>query len=249
MIHFDFSMHPDLQHLIRLQELDLAIDRLRRRIADIPSAQQALDARLAGHTAHVDEAKQKVAENQAARREIDKHLAELNTRLSKFKNQLMEVKTNKEYQAMQKEMGHAQDEIGSHETRMLERMEEGDGLATALKAAEAALKAEQGVIAAERAKLDAERGTDEKELEALVAERTSVAGQVSRDAMTIYDRVAHGRKGQAVAEARDGLCVVCHVRLRPQVFNEVRRNDQLIQCDSCTRILYYVPVAAPAPQS
>jgi hypothetical protein len=53
-----------------------------------------------------------------------------------------------------------------------------------------------------------------------------------------------------VAEARDGLCTVCHVRLRPQVFNEVRRNDALHQCDSCTRILYYVPSSAPgnAPQ-
>jgi uncharacterized protein len=56
--------------------------------------------------------------------------------------------------------------------------------------------------------------------------------------------VAHGRKGIAVAEARDGLCSVCHVRLRPQIYNEVRRNESLHQCESCTRILYY---AAPSP--
>jgi predicted nucleic acid-binding Zn-ribbon protein len=52
-----------------------------------------------------------------------------------------------------------------------------------------------------------------------------------------------------MAEAREGLCVDCHVRLRPQVFNEVRRNDQLIQCESCTRILYFVPAPTPATQS
>ena len=243
-------MHPDLQHLIHLQELDLAIDRFRKRIDEIPSAQQALDARLAVHTASVESIKQRVAANQAARREIDKHLAELNTRLSKFKNQLMEVKTNKEYQAMQKEMGHAQDEISTYETRMLEQMEETDGLTAELKAAEASLKSEQGVIAAERAKLDAERTTDQKELDRLLAERTTVVAQVSPEAMKLFDRISHGRKGVAVAEARDGLCVVCHVRLRPQIFNEVRRNDQLLQCDSCTRILYYVPVpTAPAAQS
>jgi predicted nucleic acid-binding Zn-ribbon protein len=78
-------MHPDLQHLIQLQELDLAIDRFRKRIDEIPAAQQALDARLAVHTASVDAVKQRVAANQAARREIDKQLAEMNTRLSKFK--------------------------------------------------------------------------------------------------------------------------------------------------------------------
>src|SRR5688572_15948537 len=155
-------MHPDLQHLIHLQELDLTIDRLRKRIDQIPSAQQALDTRLAAHTSKVDVAKERVAGNQGARREIDKQLAEMNARLSKFKNQLMEVKTNKEYQAMQKEMGHAQEEIGTHETRMLERMEEGDGLAAELKSAEAALKTEQATVTTERGKLDTERTTDQK---------------------------------------------------------------------------------------
>jgi len=128
-------------------------------------------------------------------------------------------------------------------------MEETDGLTAELKAAEAALKAAQAQIASERKMLDAERATDQQELERFVSERDQVVAQISPEALKIFERVSHGRKGIAVAEARDGLCVVCHVRLRPQVFNEVRRNDQLIQCDSCTRILYHVPAApAPVPQ-
>ena len=70
-----------------------------------------------------------------------------------------------------------------------------------------------------------------------------MAAQVEPEALPIFERIAHGRKGLAMAEAREGLCTVCHVRLRPQIFNEVRRNDGIIQCDSCTRILYFVPVA------
>ncbi len=53
----------------------------------------------------------------------------------------------------------------------------------------------------------------------------------------------------AVAEARDGICTICHVRLRPQVFNPVRRNDEILQCDNCNRILYFVPVPAAAAQT
>ena len=68
--------------------------------------------------------------------------------------------------------------------------------------------------------------------------------QISAETMTIFVRVAHGRKGVAVAEAKDGICVVCHVRLRPQVFNTVRRNEQILQCDHCNRILYFVPPPA-----
>jgi predicted nucleic acid-binding Zn-ribbon protein len=212
-------LHPDLQRLIHLQELDSAAERQRRRVADIPALQAALDARLAERTAAVESVKARIAACQAARREIEKDLAAVQGRLSKYKNQLMEVKTNKEYQAMQKEMSVAEQDIGNHETRMLERMEEADVLAVELKAAEAALKSEQAEIARDRQALDAERTSTAADLQRTSEERTAVAAQVSREALAIFDRVAHGRKGQAMAEARVGLCTVCHVRLRPQVFN------------------------------
>jgi len=243
---FHFFVNTDLQRLIELQELDNTAERLRKRIDEIPAEQQALDARLAQRAAAVDAVKQQLAANQTSRREIEKELAAVQTLLSKFKNQLMEVKTNKEYQAMQKEMAHADEEVSAHETRMLERMVEADGLAVELRAAEAALKAEQAVVDGERARLDTERAADQRQLETTQGERARVASQISSDAMRVFERIAGTRKGLAMAEARDGLCSVCHVRLRPQVFNDVRRNDQLIQCESCSRILYYVPVPTPA---
>jgi hypothetical protein len=159
----------------------------------------------------------------------------------------MEVKTNKEYQAMQKEMSVAEQEISDQETRMLERMEESDALAAELKTAEAALKSEQAEIARDRQALEAERESAATELQRITDERGTVAAQVGREALAVFDRVAHGRKGQAMAEARDGLCTVCHVRLRPQVFNQARRNETIIQCESCQRILYFVPAPAPSP--
>ena len=240
-------MNPDLQHLIHLQELDLRAERDRRRVADIPAAQAALEARVADRTAALDAVKARIAASQAARREIEKDLAAVQGRLSKFKNQLMEVKTNKEYQAMQKEISVAEEEVSNQETRLLERMEEADALAAELKAAEAALKAEQALVAGERNTLDAERHVVTRDLEQTLAERTSLVAQLSNDVLRIYERVAHGRKGVALAEAKDGLCSACHVRLRPQIYNEVRRNDSIIQCDSCTRILYFVP--APGVQA
>jgi predicted nucleic acid-binding Zn-ribbon protein len=242
------ALHPDLQHLIHLQELDLAAERYRRRIADIPELQAGLDARLAVKTAVLEAVKARIAASQAARRDIERDLAAVQARLSKFKNQLMEVKTNKEYQAMQKEMSVAEHEISDQETRLLERMEEADALALELKGAEAGLKTEQAEVARERQALEQEKSGAGTALERTMAERTQVAAQVSRDALAVFERVAHGRKGIAVAEARDGLCTVCHVRLRPQVFNDVRRNDAVIQCESCTRILYFVP-AQPVTQS
>src|SRR5580765_1162275 len=127
-----FLMHPDLQHLIQLQELDLAAERARRRIAELPAAQQALEARVADKSQALTGVKERIAAGQTARREVEKELAGVQGRLSKYKGQLMEVKTNKEYQAMQKEIGVAEQEVRSHEDRVLERMEEAESLAAEL---------------------------------------------------------------------------------------------------------------------
>jgi predicted nucleic acid-binding Zn-ribbon protein len=129
-------------------------------------------------------------------------------------------------------------------------MEYAETFAGDLQAAEAALKAEQTEVAREQKALDAERSGLEAEIARVTAARSGVVAKLSRETLMLFERVAHGRRGIAVAEARDGLCTVCHVRLRPQMFNEVRRNDGLHQCDSCTRILYYVGPAPPgsAPQ-
>jgi uncharacterized protein len=242
-------LHPDLESLIHLQELDLAAERQRRRLADIPVLQAALDTQLAERTDAVESVKARIAICQAGRRDVERDLAAVQARLSKFKNQLMEVKTNKEYQAMQKEMAVAEQEISDLETRLLERMEEADGLAVELKTTEEALSAARAEIDRARQALDAEREQVAREVERSAGERAHVAAVVSQEALAIFDRIARGRKGVAMAEARDGLCTVCHVRLRPQVFNDARRNDAILQCESCSRILYFVPApSAASPQ-
>jgi uncharacterized protein len=234
-------MHPDLEHLIQLQDLDLAVDRARRRIAELPAAQGTLEARLAARSGSVADVKERIAAAQTSRRDIEKELAAVQGRLSKYKGQLLELKTNKEYQAMQKEMTVAERDVRSHEDKLLEHMEHAEAFAAELKAAEAALKTEQGEVSRAQQALDAERAELERELQRVIAARAELVTRLPREALMLFERVAHGRKGIAVAEARDGLCTLCHVRLRPQKFNEVRRNDGLHQCDSCTRILYYVP--------
>jgi hypothetical protein len=240
-------LNSDLQHLIQLQDLDMTAERLRRRIGELPAAQEALDRRVADRQAAVAAVKERIVGNRAARQEIEKDLAAVQTRLSKYKDQLMAVKTNKEYQAMQTEIGVAEQNVRAQEDRLLERMVETDTLSAELKAAEAALKAEQADVASEKEKLEQECTAMEQELQRTTAERKSVSSQLSPAALALFDHVSKHRKGVALSEARDGHCTQCHVRLRPQVFNEVRRNDGLIQCESCSRILYFAATTTPTP--
>jgi uncharacterized protein len=240
-------VNPDIQHLIRLQQLDSEIESSRRRIAEIPAVQGALAARLEQATSAVAAVKERLSISQQERKKIEADVAAIQTRLSKYKGQLLELKTNKEYQTMQHEIAVAEEAIRSHEDRVLERMEEAENLARELKAAEAELKAQQAAIATDRASLDAEAATLQRTANETAATRATVAGQLSSEALRLFEHVSKQRKGMAVAEARDGSCSVCHVRMRPQMYNEVRRGENLIQCESCLRILYATPAPTPQP--
>ena len=150
-------MLPDLKFLIRLQELDSAAERLRRRMADLPAAQAALETRLANLTAAVAGVKERIAASQTSRRDTEKDLAAVQARLSKYKDQLMEVKTNKEYHAMQTEITAAETLVRREEDRLLERMEEAELFAAELKAAEAALKSGQSELKGSLQQMETDR--------------------------------------------------------------------------------------------
>jgi len=237
-------MNADLQRLIDLQRIDSLTHDGQRRIASESDVQRQLDARLEQARQHVASAKDQLAQNLTARREIEKEVAVHQTRLSKFRDQLMAVKTNVEYQAMQKEIAYAQTEVKALEDRILERMLEADELGASVKGAEADFASAQKAVEADRKALASEMAALTTRLEELGAERRLLVAAVDPAVLATFERLADRRQGVAVAEARDGVCTICHVRLRPQVFNTVRRNEAIIQCDSCNRILYFV--SAPA---
>jgi predicted nucleic acid-binding Zn-ribbon protein len=234
-------MHADLERLISLQRIDSSIHDAEHRLADEPARLTALDHRLEEARQQVSVAKERIAQNTAARREIEKDVALHQGRLSKFREQAMNVKTNQEYHAIQHEISFAQNEIKTHEDRMLERMMEADDLTAALKAAETALAGTQKEVDAERRAITTEHEVLGARVEALKGDRAGVIGSLAPDALSMFEMVSRRRNGVAMAEAKDGICTICHVRLRPQVFNTVRRNEALLQCDSCQRILYFVP--------
>ena len=242
-------MSPDLERLIRLQQLDLDAETRRKTLAELPAALQALDERINTRQLALDGAKARRDENQAARRALDKDLAVVQGRLTKFKDQLMEVKTNKEYLAMQHEISMAQDGVRNFEDKILEVMMAADDLDGEIKAAEKALAEEKTKVNEERATRQQTAGKMEGEIAELSKARAKVVSEMSREAVALFEHVSRARKGHAVAEARDGHCTACHVRLRPQSFNDVRRGDKLVQCESCTRILFIVPPKPASPEA
>jgi predicted nucleic acid-binding Zn-ribbon protein len=237
---------PTLASLIALQQIDSAVDSARRRLADLPAAEQAIDATTGQATAAVEHAKAALAENQTSRRALEKDVAGVDTRLARFDDHKAAVKTNHEYTALLHEITTAKTEKEGIEDRILVLMESADALTRDLKAAEASVA--QARKDGERAKaaLVAERASLQADVTRLLEERPTRTAGIDARALATYDQLLKNRRGQAVAEMKGGHCTACHVRLRPTVDQQVRRNDSLVQCDSCQRILFFVPPAAAA---
>lgn len=241
-------MSPELERLINLQQLESAIADARAHIAAHPQRLADADAKLAEADRVVQDATQRLKDSQEAKRAAEKDAAVFDGRLTKFKDQLSAVKTNREYQAMQHEIETAKRERDAAEDKVLERMEQIEALTAEVKQAEAARAAQKKTVDAEKAALAAELAADERTLAEKTAARGALVASVEPRLMSLFQQVAKVRKGVALSMAtRDGLCSVCHVRMRPQVFQQVRQNDSVVQCDSCQRILYWVPPPAPTP--
>jgi predicted nucleic acid-binding Zn-ribbon protein len=234
-------MNADLERLIALQKLDTATHDAERRLAEEPERLKALEAQLETASHQVATTRERLTENQNARRAIEKDVAVQQGRLSKFREQAMAVKTNQEYHAVQHEMAFAQAEIKTLEDKILELMVDADDLTAAVKRAETSLTTNQKTVEADKKALIVEQAELKQQLEHLHAERATLVVALDPKALALFELVSRRRNGIAVAEARDGICTICHVRLRPQVFNTILRNEDILQCDTCQRILYFVP--------
>jgi predicted nucleic acid-binding Zn-ribbon protein len=177
---------------------------------------------------------------------IDKDLAAVQQRQGKYKDQLMQVKTNDEFRAMQHQIDAAAAEVGVQEEKILINMMEADEINAAIKKAEAALKAAQAKVGTERGAIEQDVKVQQGVVTECAASREAlIAGLNDRGLVDTFARIAKVR-GTAVARAEGERCTVCQVRLRPVVFVSVLKNDSIVQCESCNRILYFIPPAAPA---
>jgi predicted nucleic acid-binding Zn-ribbon protein len=242
-------MHPSLEDLIRLQQLETDATDRRRRLSELPGRIAVADAGVGAARAARDAAVALVAANTAERRAADRELGVVQSRLTKFKDQLMEVKTNKEYTAMQHEIATAEAGVQTFEDQILTLMMQADELTAAVKAADATLAGEEAKTKKVAVEVEAERSRLDGELTALVGTRAEVEGKLPADLVRLFVDTATKRRGIAVSEIRDGHCAACQVRLRPQLIMEIRKGDRIAQCESCARILFVAPTPAPVTEA
>jgi uncharacterized protein len=248
-------VNEGLRQLVRLQEVMVAGEALAERIAAIPAEVARLEKALLAAQEESEKARAGLQEMQKDRRRLEGELMAIEAKISKYQTQLLDVKTNKEYQAMLHEIETCRAERAAHDERILLEMEETEKRAAAQRAMEDRLKERRRATEEGKKRLDDQAEALRREKADLEAEGRRLAATVPPDYLDPFMKVARQRKGLALVAVREELCGGCHVRVMPKLIQMVRRATGLIACDSCKRFLY-VPddlnpgtAAAPSVES
>jgi len=234
-------MHTDLGIVRELQDLDRRIAELTREINYLPKHIAEIESKLQSHRRQVEADRAALTANMKERKSLEDDVKVQEEKVARLRDQMSEAKTNEQYRAFQHEIDFGQNEIRKIEDRILDRMGEAEALEKHLKLAEAALK--QETVEVEKEKKAAEQRTevDRVELAEAQARRAAAAQVLTPQTLTLYERIGKQRGGLAVSEARDGRCTTCNVILRLHFYHQVRSNDEVLTCEACGRILFYLP--------
>ncbi len=244
-------MHPAIPHLIELQRIDHQIAVLRAELEGFPKRIREAETKLGSARADVASAKEVHAQVVAERKKFEFDAQQWKDRARKYRDQSGAVKTNEAYKALQHEIANAEAEVAKADDRQLEVMMAAEEVERRVKIAESRLKEAEQAVAAERKEIQAQGAEKKKQLEAATAEREKIIAPVPEDLRELYARIAKRHNGTAMAEARDGQCRGCGMRVLPHILQELRTetNEEVFRCESCGLLLYTlepIPVANPA---
>ena len=232
-------MAPDIELAINLQRLDNRILELKRDIAALPKHIQETEKALLSHQRRLEADEAALSANLKERRQLEAEVKVHEEKISKLKNQMLGAKTNEQYRAFLHEISFGEEAIRKAEDRILDLMGESEPLEENVKRAKAALKLEQAAVEREKEAARQRAAADEAELATRRAERQQVAAALSPALLASYERIRKRYGGGVVADGSSGKCSACNIALRPQYFQDLKKGEELLPCESCKRLLFY----------
>lgn len=240
-------MNEQLQFLVELQKLDTVILSTRMRIDGIPAAISSHEGPLKNAEAACEKISQNHAILEKKKKDRESAIEDLGERVKKLKQRSGDIKNNKEYQAHLKEIDKAEKDIKTAEDEILVLMGSLESSAKLLKEESSRIGEEKVKIEALKKELEKEVLQGETELKKLKAERKKIVEKIEKDIYTLYVNLLKAKRGLAVVEAKDEICLGCYLHVPPQMFVELRDNKEITECPQCMRILYYVAPAEDVP--
>lgn len=239
-------MKESLYSLLELQEIDKEIDTLERSKEEFPAEIGRLEAELGAARDKIDETEKHVGELESSRRLMEGELDSINADLKKHQDRLYEVKSNREYDALQVEIESLGSKKDEHESGIIKSIEDHEDLSTKLTEDKDAFSEREKEIKDRIKDLTSRLDSVEEDVQKWMKKRKTLENKVEKPALSAYNRIRRMVKGGiAVVEIKKGSCGGCYRQLSPQLLVEARRINRVMRCENCGRITVWkeeVPV-------
>jgi len=236
-------LKEDINQLRELQEIDLKISKLTEEIAagsaDIDKRKLSIDA----HKETIAKLNEKIAANEQRRQELDEELASEADRIKDRQAKLMNVQTNREYQSILKETEDAKKLNTQREESVVQLMEQIEAFKEKINEATNLCRGEEELLTEEMSKVGDQTAKLETEKLKISKARDTKAKKVNASLLKKYNVLREKRKGIAVIEVTSGVCRGCFMNIPPQLFNDLMREEKLLTCPTCNRIMFHQPAA------
>lgn len=231
-------MRDDLRQLLHLQSLDIRMSELAEEKRGLLSHLETLDRRIAEREAAARKEKEACNEGQVTLKMLELKVSEKKNQMQHHQQQSVNVRNNRDYQALMGEIEGCKADIRQIEDEMLEAMEQIEVERDELTRIEADIDRAREEFGSEKEKAAAEIEAIDRETENLISERAAAAAGMDADNLERYQRLYDNRRDRVVVPAVDGSCQGCYMQLTPQQANDVLKDDRLYFCENCGRFLY-----------
>jgi len=224
--------------MVSLQKREISIRHLEADLAGIDERIEALSEELSSYQAGVDNQERQLSDLKKAYRSNEDEVQMIEIQIGKSKEKLSAVKTNKEYQSMLKEIDELNEKSSRIEDQMLADLDQMEVHEKELAERKADLVDAQSEIIQKQDEIRQKAEHQKAEFDELKDEREKIWGTLEVGTQKIYEKVKRQSNGIAIAAIVDGICQACRINIPPQLFNELRRMDQLRMCPNCQRIMF-----------
>ncbi|MEX2116544.1 MAG: C4-type zinc ribbon domain-containing protein [Bacteroidota bacterium] len=230
-------MENRLRLLYGLQQIDSGLDDLREMKGDLPRKVADLEAKKQASENIQTQLNDTIRQSTIRRDAVDVEILALKENIEKYKSQQFQVKTNKQYDTLTREIDTAQEKI----TKLQKEMEALEGKMHVAKQDVEKMTPEIDALKNELEERSAELGLVDKEHEEeelkLKHEREKYVVRIDKSDIRTYERIRGAKDGRAVVPVRRNACGGCFKRVPPQTALELRKNSRILQCEHCGRIL------------
>lgn len=232
-------MDTEFENLIQLQNIDEDIKKISLFLEKIPSQFKEIEKKTEKIFQIVSQSQEKLAKNQKKRRNLEADIHDTKNLILKYKHQLNGVKTNKEYTSLLKEIERAEQKIDNLEEEIINEMLSADNIEEEIKTVGQEANSKKKKSLQEKESLQKKKKELEGQKKNLLKEKEKTNSKISSLHINLYQKIFDKKNGIALSPVFDDFCSMCHMRIRPQVLNELKAGNKIILCENCGRILYW----------